>query len=59
MHPEIGRQVAQARRTLASPARLALTEIRLGLHHVLTARRAPLEDALFLAVVFEKRGAAG
>jgi ubiquinone/menaquinone biosynthesis C-methylase UbiE len=54
MHPQIGRQVEQARHTLASPARFALTEIRLGLHHVRTARRAPLEDAQFLAVVFEK-----
>ena len=56
LHAEIGRQVEQARRTVASPARLALAEIRLGLHHALTARSAPLEAAQFLAVVFEKQG---
>jgi len=53
-HPEIGREVQRARRTLQSPLRLALTEMRLGLHHQLNAHNAPLERALFIAAVFEK-----
>jgi SAM-dependent methyltransferase len=53
-HPEIGGEVERARRTIASPLRLALAEIRLGLHHQLNAHSAPLEDAMFIAAVFEK-----
>jgi hypothetical protein len=53
-HPEIGRGVERARRAVASPLRLALTEMRLGLHHRIHAHRAPLENAMFIAVVFEK-----
>ncbi len=53
-HPEIGREVERARRTLASPLKLALAEIRLGLDHYRNAHQAPLENAQFIAVAFEK-----
>ncbi len=49
--PLLARVVARARAVLASPARLALEEIRLGLEHRGAGRRRPLDDALFLAVV--------
>ena len=55
-HPEIGREVERARRTMASPLRLALAEIRLGFGHRLNAHHAPLERAQFIAAVFEKTG---
>jgi SAM-dependent methyltransferase len=55
-HPEIGREVERARRTVASPLRLALAEMRLGFSHRLHARTAPLEKAQFIAAVFEKTG---
>jgi SAM-dependent methyltransferase len=53
-HPEIGREVERARSAIASPLRLAFIEMRLGLHHRLHAHNAPLENAMFIAAVFEK-----
>lgn len=51
----LARLVQRARRVMHSPVRLALEEVRLGFEHRAAGRRRPLDDALFLAVVFTSK----
>ena len=52
---EIDRAVLRAKRTLASPIRLAAEEIRLGIRHRTIEQWAPdVDEAMFVAVVADK-----
>ncbi len=53
--PQFARLAARARAVAGNPIRLALEEIRLGVEHRTSGRRAPLDNALFLAAVFRRR----
>jgi SAM-dependent methyltransferase len=58
-HPRFDTVAANSAARLASPWRLALSEVVLGAWGRWVGPRRELDEALFLAVVFEKPGAAG
>lgn len=53
--PPVAAAVERSRRTIASPARLAATEVALGaVHYTVGQWRYPLDHSQFIAAVFEK-----